>query len=633
MKADSGKPAAARALGHYIRQGAPRKLLADAQTPLYNDARQSWETPMDDEAPKPSETDNVTFPWLAAYPAGVPARIETPPYGLLGEIAPDLAARKPAARAFTTIMPNGMAARLTFAEVDRYSDAFAAYLRETLHLEPGDRVAIQIPNGLAYPVAAFGIFKAGCVLVNVNPLYTAHEMAHVFADAEPSAIVAIDMFAGRLAAAMEQAPVPEVILTQAASLFPALSRRLIGFVQKYVKKQIPRPRFRHASLSKALALGAASIRAGANVKGYTSQTEPSAVACLQYTGGTTGVSKGAMLTHRNLIMNVAQIIGFRGDEIRESDHVLTALPLYHIFAFTANLLCFFVRGAHNILIPSPRPLSNLRKAFEKEAITFITGVNTLFNGLLNEPWFCENPPKSLRVSIAGGMALQEAVALRWRKITGTEVTEGYGLTESSPVLTLHPAGREKLGSIGVPLPSTELKCVDDHGNEVAIGQPGEIIARGPQIMPGYWRQPGETRNVLRDGWLYTGDIGTMDAGGYFTVVDRRKDMILVSGFNVYPTEVEAVLAGLAGVQECAVIGVPDEATGEAVKAFVVRGDPDLDAEAVRGFCKVELAGYKVPKFVEFRDDLPKSNVGKILRKALREEVLREQSGDSTKKPD
>ncbi|HEV7909897.1 MAG TPA: AMP-binding protein [Methylocella sp.] len=573
---------------------------------------------MDDEVPIASETDNVTFPWLAAYPPGVPARIETPPYGLLGEIAPDLAARRPAARAFTTIMPNGMAASLTFAEVDRYSDAFAAYLRETLRLEPGARVAIQIPNGLAYPVAAFGIFKAGCVLVNVNPLYTALEMAHVLADAEPAAIVAIDMFADKLAAAMEGAPVPHVILTQAASLFPMPSRRLIGFVQKYGKKQIPRPRFRHASLSKALELGAVSMRAGANVKGYTRHLEPSAIACLQYTGGTTGLSKGAMLTHRNLIMNVAQFLSFRGTDMRESDHILTALPLYHIFAFTVNFLGFFIPGAHNILIPSPRPLTNLRKAVQKEAITFITGVNTFFNGLLNEPWFCENPPPSLRISFAGGMALQEAVAVRWRKTTGTDVIEGYGLSEASPVLTCNPTGRAKPGSIGVPLPSTEMKCVDDHGNEVAIGQPGEIVARGPQIMPGYWRQPGETGNVLRDGWLFTGDIGTMDAEGYFTIVDRRKELILVSGFNVYPNEVEAVLAGLAGVKECAVIGVPDAASGEAVKAFVVRGDPALDAETVRDFCRRELAGYKVPKFVEFRDDLPKSVIGKILRKDLRQ---------------
>ena len=575
---------------------------------------------MDDEARIASETDNVTFPWLAAYPPGVPTRIETPPYDLLGEIAPDLAARKPAAQAFTTVMPNGMAASLSFAQVDRYSDAFAAYLRETLHLEPGARVAIQIPNGLAYPVAAFGIFKAGCVLVNVNPLYTAREMAHVFADAEPYAIVAIDMFAGKLAAAMEQVPVPHVILTEAASLFPIASRRLVGFVQKYVKKQVPYPHFPHAVFSKALGLGAASVRAGANVEGYTRGLEPSAIACLQYTGGTTGVSKGAMLTHRNLIMNVAQFIRFWGDDMRESDHVLTALPLYHIFAFTVNFLGFFICGAHNILIPSARPLSNLRKAFEKEAITVITGVNTLFNGLLNQPWFCANPPRSLRISAAGGTALQGAVAVRWRKTTGTDVIEGYGLSETSPVLTCNPVGGAKLGSIGVPLPSTEMKCVDDQGNEAVIGAPGEIIARGPQLMQGYWKQPEETKQVLRDGWLFTGDIGKMDAEGYFSVVDRRKDLILVSGFNVYPNEVEAVLAGLAGVNECGVIGVPDAVSGEAVKAFVVRGDPALDAETVRDFCRGELAGYKVPKFVEFRDDLPKSVIGKILRKDLRQKL-------------
>jgi len=346
--------------------------------------------------------------------------------------------------------------------------------------------------------------------------------------------------------------------------------------------------------------------------------ERTASGCLQYTAVTTGVCKRAMRTHRNLFMIVAQFLRFRSDDMRENDRVLTALPLYHIFAFTVNLLGFFVRGAHNILIPSPKPLTNLRKAFVMQDITFITGATTLFNGLLNESWFCANPPKSLRVSIAGGMALQEAVAVRWRKITGTEVAEGYGLTEASPVLTINPAGREKPGSIGVPLPSTEMKCVDDQGNEAAIGVPGEIIARGPQVMPGYWKQSGETRDVLRNGWIFAGDIGEMDADCYFSIVDRRKDMILVSGFNVYPNEVEAVLAGLAGVKECGVIGVPDAASGEAVKAFVVRGDPALDAETVRDFCRGELAGYKVPKFVEFRDDLPKSVIGKILRKDLRQ---------------
>ena len=573
---------------------------------------------MDQKVPNAAQTQGASFPWLASYPPGVPATIETPPYRLLGDVAPDLAARRPTARAFTTIMPNGMAASLSFADVDRYSDEFAAFLRGNLRLQTGDRVAVQIPNGLPYPVAAFGIFKAGCGLVNVNPLYTAHEMAHLFQDAEPAAIVAIDMFADKLANALQQAPIPHIILTEAASLFPIVSRHLIGFVQKYVRKEVPAPRFRHTAFAKALALGAASIRAGASVKDFTRGVEPSAIACLQYTGGTTGVSKGAMLTHRNLIMNVAQFLALHHEDIWASDHVLTVLPLYHIFAFTANMLGFFVVGAHNVLIPNPRPLTNLRKAFEKEPITFITGVNTLFNGLLNSPWFARNPPRSLRISVAGGMALQAAVAERWQKITGTPVIEGYGLSEASPVLTCNPASRAKLGSVGLPLPSTEIRCVDDHGDVVAIGEPGELIARGPQVMPGYWKQPGETKIVLRDGWLYTGDIAKMDAEGYFSIVDRRKDMIDVSGFKVFPNEVEAVLASLAGVKECAVIGVPDNATGEAVKAFIVRGDPALDASTVRDFCRCEVAGYKVPKFVEFREDLPKSNVGKILRKDLRE---------------
>src|ERR1700730_1338287 len=517
---------------------------------------------MDKEVPNANRISAADRPWLAAYPPGVAARIDTTVPNLLGDLARHLALRRRDARAFTTIMPNGTAASLNFKQVDSLSDAFAAYLREVLRLKPGERVAIQIPNGLAYPIAAFGIFKAGCVLVNVNPLYKAHEMAHVFVDAEPSAIVAINMFADRLGEAMKPVPIAHVFLTEAASLFPMASHRLIGFVQKYVKRELPAPQFRHTAFTKALALGAETVNRGANVRGYTKGLEPSAIACLQYTGGTTGVSKGAVLTHRNLIMNVAQFASFRGDDMRESDHVLAALPLYHIFAFTVNLLGFYMRGAHNVLIPNPRPLSNLRRAFEKEPLTVIIGVNTLFNGLLNEPWFCANPPKSLRVSIAGGMALQEAVAVRWRKITGTEVAEGYGLTEASPVLTINPAGREKPGSIGVPLPSTEMKCVDDQGNEAAIGEPGEVVGIGPQVMPGYWRQPGETRNVLRNGWLFTGDIGKMDAEGYFTIVDRRKDMILVSGFNVYPNEVEAVLAGLAGVKDCAVIGVPDAATGK-----------------------------------------------------------------------
>jgi long-chain acyl-CoA synthetase len=574
---------------------------------------------MTNEAERAHGTQGHAFPWLAFYPAGVPAEIGASPYRLLGEAARDLARRQPDQKAFTTIMPNGMAGSLGFAEVDRYSDDFAAYLREVLRLEPGMRVAIQLPNGLAYPVVAFGIFKAGCVLVNVNPLYTPHETAHILADAEVSALVGIDMFADKLAIALADIRKPHVILADAAAFFPRASRLLIQFSQKYVRKQIPCTSLDHVRLDRALAMGAAQVRKGADVLAYTRGLDASAMACLQYTGGTTGISKGAMLTHRNLLVNAAQFLSFGRPMISATDVILTALPLYHIFAFTVNFIGFFLVGAHNILIPSPRPLTNLKKAFHKENITFITGVNTLFNGLLNESWFRDDPPKSLRIAVAGGMALQEAVARRWTEITRTPIAEGYGLSESSPVLTCNPFSRVKLGTIGVPLPSTEIKCVDDAGHAVALGVPGELVARGPQVMTGYWKQPEETRIALHDGWLYTGDIATMDSEGYVTIVDRRKDMILVSGFNVYPNEVEARLASLPGVTECAVIGVADEASGEAVKAFVVRSDPTLSPAAIRAYCRNELASYKVPRHVEFREDLPKSNVGKILRKTLRAE--------------
>lgn len=579
--------------------------------------RANGEGPMRREELDARPVSAADLPWLKVYPPGVPAKIETPRYRLLGEAAPDLAAQRGAHKAFTTIMPNGMSGSLSFADVDRLSDAFAAYLRECLGLAAGSRVAIQMPNGLAYPIVTFGVFKAGCILVNVNPLYTAVEMSHVFEDAKPSVIVAIDMFAEKLAAALEKAPIPHVILSEAASLFPPPARLIIGIVQKYVRKEIPEPRFAAVAFAQALAMGARKIASGADLRAYVADLEPSTTACLQYTGGTTGVSKAAMLTHRNLIVNVAQFLAFVGGAIAETDHVLTALPLYHAFAFTVNMFGFFFRGAHNVLIPNPRPLTNMRRAFAKEPISFITGVNTLFNGLLNESWFTDNPPPALRLSAAGGMALHEKVARRWEEVTKTPVIEGYGLSEASPVLTFNPPHRVKPGSVGVPIPWTEIQCVDADGREVRPGEHGELIARGPQIMTGYWNQPEETEIALRDGWLYTGDIATMDSEGYFTIVDRRKDMILVSGFNVYPNEVEAVLSQLPGVKESAVIGVSDESTGEAVKAFIVRTDESLDVEAVRAFCKTQLAAYKTPKFVAFRDDLPKSNVGKILRRNLR----------------
>jgi long-chain acyl-CoA synthetase len=559
-------------------------------------------------------------PWLSTYPAETPPIVSMPTYRLLGDVARERARATPEAKAFTTIMPNGMRGSLSFAEVDRLSDQFAAYLRDSLGLAAGERVAVQLPNGLAYPVVAFGIFKAGCVLVNVNPLYTAEEMAKLFADAEISALVAIDMFAEKVAKARAAVETGPVILAGAAEFFPPLQRALIGLVQTHFRKEIPPASFPHERLARALKMGEAHLAGpggGERRKGYVEDCEPSSVAVLQYTGGTTGVSKGAMLTHANLLHNAAQFLSVARDNMSGRDTVLTALPLYHIFAFTVNFLGFYIRSGRNVLIPNPRPLTNLKKAFETEAITFITGVNTLFNGLLNEAWFRDRPPSSLRVAVAGGMALQAAVAERWERVTGKEIIEGYGLTEASPVLTFNPFGRSKMGTVGVPIPSTDIRCVDEAFHEVALGEPGELAARGPQVMAGYWRNPGETAKVMRGEWLLTGDIATMDEEGYIRIVDRRKDMILVSGFNVFPNEVEDVLAKLDGVKECAVVGIPDGAAGEAPKAFVVRTDPALTAEAVRAHCKEHLTAYKVPRHVEFRDELPKSNVGKILRRELR----------------
>jgi long-chain acyl-CoA synthetase len=523
--------------------------------------------------------------------------------------------------AFTTVLPNGMNGTLSFRQADEMSDALAVYLRDIAGLQAGDRVAVQVPNCLAYPVAAMAVFKAGCVLVNVNPLYTAEEMAKQFADAEPAAVVVVDMFADKLAEAVKTYPVKTVIVTKVAEYLPRLPKMIVGLVQKYWDKTVHPIDIAHVRLPEAISAGRNKLQSqpGA-VSGYRDGISPDDVACLQYTGGTTGVSKGAMLSHGNILMNMAQTMSMITNLDKGKEVALTALPLYHIFAFTVNFLGFYSIGARNILIPNPRPLTNLKRAFENYKITWLSGVNTLFNGLNNEIWFQDTPPRHLKFASAGGMALQKAVAERWEAVTGKPVLEGYGLTESSPVLTFNPYGKVRHGSIGVPLPSTDVRCVDEDGADVPQGQPGELIAKGPQIMLGYWRKPDETAKTLQNGWLLTGDIGIMDPDGYFRIVDRKKDMILVSGFNVYPNEIEDVLATHPDIVEVAVIGVPDGAAGEAVKAFVVARDgSDLTKDSLRNFCKEHLTAYKVPKFVDFRDELPKSNVGKILRKDLRAE--------------
>ena len=560
-------------------------------------------------------------PWVSHYAEGTRPDIGELPYRHLTEMVRRACTQNGSRIAFTQSMPNGMDGSLTYAEVDRLSDEFAAYLRETLGLKAGDRVAVQMPNALAYPVVIFGVLKAGCVLVNTNPLYTPPEMVHQFSDSGARVLVIIDLFADRLPAVLPKTPVETVVTVGITEFFPALSSLLIRTVLKYVKKQLPRVAVPHTPFREALRQGRARIAAGAEVDGYVAGVEPGGLAVLQYTGGTTGVSKGAMLSHENLIANMAQMLEMNRRHLLDGEVVLTALPLYHIFAFTVNLLAFFEKGGRNILIPSPRPPSNMRKAWEKYPITWLTGVNTLFNALANEPWFAQNPPKSLKMSVAGGAALQGAVAAKWKQVTGTEVVEGYGLTEASPVVTFNPlGGKVKEGSIGIPLPSTDVRCVDDDGNPVPVGERGELIVRGAQVMLGYWQRPDETAKSIRDGWLYTGDVATMDDEGYFRIVDRKKEMVLVSGFNVYPSEVEECIAAHPGVREVGVIGVPDERSGEAVKAFVVRSDPSLTEEEIIRFCRASLAAYKVPRQVEFREELPKTPIGKILRKDLRAEV-------------
>jgi long-chain acyl-CoA synthetase len=561
-------------------------------------------------------------PWLPYYIEGVRADLPHAPYRTLGEAISSTARKQPHAPAFTVVMPNGMNGSLTYGQVDEMSDAFAVYLRDVLGLKAGDRVALQVPNSLPFPIAAFGVFKAGCVLVNVNPLYTGEEMGKQFADAKPAALIIIDLFAHKIPEAFSHFPVPHVIITRIAEFLPFWSRTLIGMVQRYKDKTVQPLEANHVAFASAINEGRKSLQKGTlMVESYTSTLEPNALACLQYTGGTTGVSKGAMLSHANIIINMAQAIEMIGNNVtRGKEVVLTALPLYHIFAFTVNLFGFWWIGAHNVLVPSPRPITNVRKAFERYPITWMTGVNTLFNALLNERWFVNAPPQHLKASVAGGMALHSAVADRWQEVTKTPVIEGYGLTEASPVVTFNPFGRAKRDSIGIPLPSTLVRCVDEGGSDVPQGDSGELVVKGPQVMLGYWQREGESAHVMRDGWLLTGDIAVMDQEGYLKIVDRKKDLIVVSGFKVFPNEVEECLARHPDVVESAVIGIPDETTGEAVKAFVVSRNPALTAENIKAHCKKHMTGYKIPKVVVFKDELPKSPVGKILRRLLRDEA-------------
>jgi long-chain acyl-CoA synthetase len=566
-------------------------------------------------------------PWLASYGQSISAELGPLRYRSLGELVETACAANGPRKAFTCVVPNGMNGSLSYAQIGEMSDAFAAFLHHDCGLRAGDRVAVQMPNSLSYPVVAFGVFKAGCVLVNTNPLYTAHEMIHQFNDSGVQALVIVDMFADKLAEVIPKTQIKTVVLAGVPEFFPKVPELIVRGVQKLWNKVLPTvPKLGVATLrlKEALVKGRAH---SADVRGLWSACGPDDLALLQYTGGTTGVAKGAMLTHGNILSNLEQVKAVASSKMSREDQVLTALPLYHIFAFTANLITFFELGARNILVPSPRPVQNLQRAIENYPITWITGVNTLFNGLLNEEWFAAYPPPKLRAAIAGGTALHEAVATRWRVMTGTQIAAGYGLTETSPLVTFNPLDdRARPDSIGMPVPGCDVMIVDGDGKPAPVGEPGELIVRGPQVMLGYWQRPEETAATLQSGWLSTGDVAVMDADGFLRIVDRKKDLVLVSGFNVYPNEVEEVLAKMEAVLEAAVIAIPDAKTGEAVRAYIVR-NPDfageLSEEELRRHCRQWLADYKVPKSIVFRDSLPKSPIGKILRKDLKVEVRRE----------
>jgi long-chain acyl-CoA synthetase len=563
-------------------------------------------------------------PWLGQYGEHIARELEPPEHASLPAATVDAARRHAARTAFTTVMPNGMYGSLTYKQVDEMSDAFALYLRESIGLDAGDRVALQMPNCLSYPIALFGTLKAGCVAVNTNPLYTPTEMAHQFEDSGAKAIVIVDVFADKLEAVLADSPVEHVITTRVPEFFPPVVGQVVYGVMKFWNRAIPAHRMKVTPLPRALEAGRRKRgeAAGAPARYWRSLTHDD-LALLQYTGGTTGVAKGAMLTHGNLLWNLAQMRAMTASHLDDGEEVvLTALPLYHIFAFTVNFLSMFSAGARNILVPSPRPIQFLQRAMENYKISWITGVNTLYNALLNEEWFTAYPPRHIKAAGGGGAAMHHAVVERWEELVGAPLIEGYGLTEASPVVCFQPLnGERQRDTIGIPAPMTDIRLVDDDGAPVAPGEPGELIVRGPQVMKGYWQRPDETAKVIKDGWLYTGDVAVMDEAGTFKIVDRKKDLILVSGFNVYPNEIEDAIARHDKVLEAAVIGVPNPKTGEAVHAYIVKRDSSLTEAEVLAHCKGLLTGYKQPAKVVFRDELPKTPIGKILRKDLRQEVL------------
>jgi len=553
---------------------------------------------------------SIERPWLSSYPQGVPAEIDVAEFTSIVSVLDSAIERYRDRPAFSH-----MGKVMSYGDIDHLSRQFASYLLHDRKLKKGDRVALMMPNVLQYPIAIFGALRAGLTVVNTNPLYTQRELKHQLVDSGAKVLVVLENVAHTAAAVVAETPVEQVIVTSIGELLGFPKGTIVDFVVKYVKKMVPDYALPGAiDFRKALALGAAHTLPPVNVASDD-------IAFLQYTGGTTGVAKGAMLTHRNLVANMQQASAWIGANAKPGKEIIiTALPLYHIFALTANCLVFMKFGGMNHLITNPRDLPGFVKELKSVRFTAITGVNTLFNGLLNTPGFDSIDFSSLHLTLGGGMAVQRAVAERWKKATGCTLIEAYGLTETSPAACMNPLDlKEFNGAIGLPISST-LACIkDEEGRMLPAGEIGELCIKGPQVMPGYWQRPDETAMVFdAEGWLRTGDMAKMDAAGYFYIVDRKKDMILVSGFNVYPNEIEDVLATMPGILEVAAVGVPDEKSGEAVKAVVVRKDPTITAEQVKAFCKDKLTGYKHPKVVEFRTELPKTNVGKILRRELRD---------------
>ena len=547
--------------------------------------------------------------WLKSYQAGVPAEVDLNEFSSIGDLFVKSVKRYGPRNAYIN-----MDKAITYAELDKLAAAFGAYCQSVLRLQKGARIALMMPNLLQYPVCLYGALRAGYTVVNCNPLYTERELEHQLKDSGAEAIIIVENFAHVLDKVIARTPVKHVLVTQLGDMLDFPKRMIVNIVIKRIKKMVPA-----WNLPNAVELRDALIEGGRHAL-QPVEVGHDDIAFLQYTGGTTGVSKGAMLTHRNIIANLQQAHAWIKGGVHDNEFIVTALPLYHIFALTANCLTFFKIGATNLLITNPRDMPGFIKEIGKYPFTTITGVNTLFNAMVNNPDFARIDLSKLRLTLGGGMAVQRAVAERWKQITGVTLIEAYGLTETSPAASMNPLDLpEYNGCIGLPISSTEIAIRDDDGKDLALGEPGELCIRGPQVMKGYWNRPEETAKVIMaDGFLRTGDVAVMNDAGFVRIVDRKKDMILVSGFNVYPNEIEDVLALHPGVLESAAVGVPDEKTGEAIKIFVVKKDPNLTEASIIEHCRANLTGYKIPRQIVFRSELPKTNVGKILRRELRD---------------